>query len=128
MIHDVFGNITFHVGWKTGKEIELFGRHYEINLKIQAYFQEDGITLEQENAYKEFCKDEADKMHMIENLLRSYAVSPEEQFVPRTLLIQRDGACALLCDDQYAPDGGMQYLYIPKWKLFFRMIICKICL
>ena len=50
MIHDVFGNITFHVGWKTGKEIELFGRHYEINLKIQAYFQEDGITLEQERS------------------------------------------------------------------------------
>ena len=99
MLHDLFGEITFNTGWKSKKTIRLFDKEYTINLKIQAYFEEDGITREQENAYSEFCKSENEKLETVENLLRGYSDSPQEKFTPKTLLIDRDGSYALLCDD-----------------------------
>lgn len=114
MLHDLFGEITFNTGWKSKKTIRLFDKEYTINLKIQAYFEEDGITEEQENAYSEFCKSENEKLETIENLLRGYSDSPEQEFIPKTLLINRDGAYALLCDDTDNEDEGIAVCLYPE--------------
>ena len=63
MMHDVFGDIEFTVGWKTNKSIVLFGHSYVVTVKIQAYLEEDGITKEQENAYINFLNTEEIKMY-----------------------------------------------------------------
>lgn len=114
MLHDLFGEITFNTGWKSKKTIRLFDKEYTINLKIQAYFEEDGITEEQENAYSEFCKSENEKLETVENLLRGYSDSPEQEFIPKTLLINRDGAYALLCDDTDNEDEGIAVCLYPE--------------
>ena len=54
MLHDIFGEIKFNVGWKTQDHINLFGKEYNITLKLQAYFEKDGITNQQEKAYIEY--------------------------------------------------------------------------
>ena len=66
MLHDVFGEITFSIGWKANKNIILFGKEYSINLKVHAYFEEDGITKDQEKAYTDFYKAENDKLQIVE--------------------------------------------------------------
>ena len=114
MLHDLFGGITFNTGWKSKKTIRLFDKEYTINLKIQAYFEEDGITEEQENAYSEFCKSENEKLETVENLLRGYSDSPQEKFTPKTLLIDRDGSYALLCDDIDNEDEGIAVCLYPQ--------------
>ena len=106
MIHDVFGDINFNVGWKMSKNITLFGQSYMVTVKIHAYFEEDGITKEQENAYINFIESEEMKMSCVEKMLREYSDSAEEQFIPKTLLIYRDGSYALLCDNNNDPDEG----------------------
>ncbi|MDU1201678.1 MAG: hypothetical protein E7A06_01920 [Clostridiales bacterium] len=114
MLHDLFGEITFNTGWKSKKTIRVFDKEYTINLKIQAYFEEDGITEEQENAYSEFCKSENEKLETVENLLRGYSDSPEQEFIPKTLLINRDGSYALLCDDIDNEDEGIAVCLYPE--------------
>lgn len=114
MLHDIFGEITFSVGWKAKKSINLFGKDYDINLKIQAYFEEDGITKEQENAYIELCKVENEKLQRVEKLLVAYSNSAETQFIPRTLLINRDGSYALLFDDNDDHDEGIAVCLSPE--------------
>lgn len=114
MLHDLFGEITFNTGWKSKKTIRLFDKEYTINLKIQAYFEEDGITEEQENAYSEFCKSENEKLETVENLLIGYSDSPQEKFTPKTLLIDRDGSYALLCDDIDNEDEGIAVCLYPQ--------------
>jgi predicted heme/steroid binding protein len=117
MLHDVFGEITFNLGWKAKKTITLFGKVYDISLKIQAYFKEDGITKEQESAYKEYKDAENDKTVVIEKLLKSYSDNAEKQYIPRMLLINRDGSYALLCDDNENPDDGIAVCLSPEEKV-----------
>lgn len=114
MLHDLFGEITFNTGWKSKKTIKLFDKEYIINLKIQAYFEEDGITREQENAYSEFYESKNKKLETVENLLRKYSDSPEQEFIPKTLLINRDGSYALLCDDIDNEDEGIAVCLYPE--------------
>ncbi len=117
MIHDVFGDINFNVGWKMSKNITLFGQSYMVTVKIHAYFEEDGITKEQENAYINFIESEEMKMSCVEKMLREYSDSAEEQFIPKTLLIYRDGSYALLCDNNNDPDEGIAVCLVPEEKI-----------
>ena len=116
-MHDVFGDIEFTVGWKTNKSIVLFGHSYVVTVKIQAYLEEDGITKEQENAYINFLNTEEIKMNCIERLLKQYSASAELRFIPKTLLIDRDGAYALLFDDEDNPDDGIAVCLEPEEKI-----------
>ena len=117
MLHEIFGEITFSVGWKAERTVSLFGRDYSVGVKIQAYFEEDGITKEQENAYLAYKEEESAKLHAIEGLLRGYSDSPETRFEPRTLLFGRDGSCALLCDDKDEEDEGIAVCLLPEEKV-----------
>ena len=117
MMHDVFGDIEFTVGWKTNKSIVLFGHSYVVTVKIQAYLEEDGITKEQENAYINFLNTEEIKMNCIERLLKEYSASAELRFIPKTLLIDRDGAYALLFDDEDNTDDGIAVCLEPEEKI-----------
>ena len=114
MRHDIFGEITFSVGWKAERTISLFAKDFTVKLKIQAYYEEDGITKEQEEAYLVYKEQEADKLHTAEELLRSYADAPESRFQPHTLLFGRDGSCALLCDDGQEPEEGIAVSLLPE--------------
>ncbi|MFG6368800.1 MAG: hypothetical protein K1W16_10320 [Lachnospiraceae bacterium] len=117
MIHNVFGDIDFNVGWKTTKSIVLFGQSYVVTVKIHAYFEEDGITEEQENAYIDFISSEETKMNCVEKMLKEYSDFAQEQFIPRTLLMNRDGSYALLFDDRDNEDEGIAVCLDPEEKI-----------
>ena len=117
MKHPVFGEITFSVGWKASRKIQLFGNDYDIKLKVQAYFEEDGITSEQEQAYLDYSSKEGSKLRIVEELLNSYSASPQNRFTPKTLLFQRDGSYALLCDDNDEPDEGIAVCLAPSEQI-----------
>ena len=54
MKHEIFGELVFNTGWKSKKTLNMFNNNYSVNLKLQAYYEEDGIAQEQEQAYKEY--------------------------------------------------------------------------
>lgn len=114
MLHEIFGEVVFSVGWKAQKDVSLFGKVYPITLKIQAYYEEDGITAEQEQAYLDFSNTESDKMKKIEELLDNYAPDAVSRFTPRMLLFNKDGSYALLCDDQENIEEGIAVCLSPE--------------
>lgn len=113
MINTVFGQLSFNVGWMASTNILYFGRECFIDLKVKAYFEEDGITDRQEKAYLDYTQNKKAKFAVIECLLNNYADNASVRFVPRTLLFERDGAYALICDDKYEPDGGIAVCLAP---------------
>ena len=57
------------------------------------------------------------KMDCIEKLLKEYSNSVELRFIPKTLLIDRDGSYALLFDDNDNPDDGIAVCLAPEEKI-----------
>lgn len=108
MHNSVFGELIFNVGWKTQTDITLFEKKYNIILKAVAYFEKDGITIEQEAAFGDFYDKKNERLKMVEKLLSGFDNdNTSERFYPRTLLFQRDGSYALLLDDKIDEDGGI---------------------
>ena len=48
MMNQYFGELEYATGWKTKRQIELFGNIYDIVVKIQAYDSEDDISEKQD--------------------------------------------------------------------------------
>jgi hypothetical protein len=115
MKNSVFGELVFNTGWKTKTEITLFSNSYNVVVKAKAYFEEDGITGEQEMAFSDFVDNKVEKLKIVEKLLNDFAVvNSSVRFVPRTLLFQRDGGYALLLDDKEDVDSGIAVCLAPK--------------
>lgn len=107
-------DFKFDIGFKKDAVIEWFGRKYPIRIKLQAYFEEDGVTEEQQRAYEKYSAEEKSQLECAQNLLKEFAENPKQRFSPKTLLFERDGSYALLCDDEEAPDDGIAICLAPK--------------
>ena len=108
------------------------GKKYNIDVTAQAYYENEAITAEQENTYAIFLEIQTNKMTgRIEKLLKDFYEdidfekfylyqdkikkgAPGEFLTPKYLLIQRDGECALLFDDENDLDNGMVVILYPK--------------
>ncbi|WNS41532.1 hypothetical protein [Paenibacillus sp. MMS20-IR301] len=114
----VFGELIFNVGWKTETEIVLFDNNYKVIIKAAAYFEQDGITAEQEAAIADFGDHQQERLTTAEQLLADYSESDaSKRFVPRTLLFQRNGSYALLLDDREDEDGGIAVCLQPTVEI-----------
>lgn len=115
MKNTIFGEVKFNIGWETNAIIRLFGQKFNIVVNASAYFDKDGITPEQENAFSDFKKNTEQRLKTIEILLqRLESDKPLERFTPSLLLFQRDGGYALLLDDKEDVDGGIAACLAPK--------------
>ena len=114
MINSYFGEMEYATGWKTKRQIELFGNTYDIVVKIQAYDPEDGISEEQDQACCEYIKNEKENLESIEKLMVEYSADAKTRFSPRRLLYDTDGGCALLCNDAEDVDEGIAVCIIPN--------------
>lgn len=117
MMNSVFGELTFHIGWKAPATIDFFGNACPVTLNVKAYFEEDGVTLEQEQAYLAYTKNKEEKFAAVQRLLSGFANDAATRFVPRTLLFERDGSYALLCDDHEMPDEGVAVCLAPMEQI-----------
>ena len=56
-------------------------------------------------------------MNCVEKMLKEYSDFAQEQFIPRTLLMNRDGSYALLFDDRDNEDEGIAVCLAPEEKI-----------
>ena len=117
MKNKAFGEITFNVGWKTTTLITLFSRESQIVVKAKAYRKTDVVTVEQEKSFTDYSKNKSEYRPTIEKMLSDYSDEAANRFIPKTLLFERDGAWALLCDDLLDPDGGIAVCLQPDKKI-----------
>lgn len=119
MIKNPFWNeMTFHVGWKVNSNIVFYGKEYGITLKAKAYRKEDGITPEQDAALSNFAAHKDTVLNIAEDLLDQFRNGNGAMyFTPRTLLFERDGSYALLCDDSMDEDDGVAVCFVPERKV-----------
>lgn len=117
MEHDFFSEFKFQTGWKKNDKIDLFGNEYDVVVKLSAYFEEDGITEEQKKAYIKYKNTEKTVWERLECLLTDFRENPVEEFIPTTLLIDRNGETAFLLDDENAPEEGIAACIFPEEKL-----------
>lgn len=110
----IFGNMEFDTGFKRQDSIIYFGEAKSITVKAKAYFEKDGITKEQMDAMKKYCDNKAVINNRIIDLAMEYSEDAKNRFIPRTLLFERDGECALLCDDIEEPDDGIAICIFPN--------------
>lgn len=118
MMDSVFGALRFDVGWKTEIDAGLFGKTRRVTVKARAYREEDGLTPEQESAFADYKSREEEIWKAAEKLLQDFAGGDcAARFTPRTLLFERDGGYALLCDDGEDPDGGIAIELAPRRRV-----------
>ena len=117
MNENTFKEFRFQTGWKKKEKIYFFGKEKEITVKLNAYFEKDGITEEQKHAYIEYKKGEKNVWEQLESLLANYRSDAEFKFDPTTLIIDRNGDMAFLLDDFDAPDEGIAVCISPDKKI-----------
>ncbi len=114
MMNQYFGELTYSIGWKTTRDIQLFGETYSIKVKIQAYEPEDSIPPAQEQACRTYIENEAENLKSMEQLMLNFSSDAASRFSPRTLLFKKNGSCALLCDDKQDLDEGIAVCILPE--------------
>ena len=117
MENSTYGHFDFSIGWKTKITLMLFRKKYEVTLKLQAYTKNEDITAKQQNALEEFKALEKEKIGCIERLLNKFDTNSDKRFSPKTLLFQRDGSYALLCDDKQNLDEGIAIVLSPTEEI-----------
>ena len=118
MKHTFWGEMTFHVGWKVDSNILFYGKEYGITLKARAYRKEDGITAAQDKALSDFAIQKDAVLKIAEVMLDKFRNgNGAAYFIPRTLLFERDGSYALLCDDSMDVDNGVAVCLAPKQEV-----------
>lgn len=114
MDNSVFKDFHFDVGWKASSKVMIFGKATPVVVKAKAYFEEDGVTDKQEQAYLNYSKDMKSVWDDIERLLLAFDPAAAGRFTPTMLLFDRDGGYALLCDDEQDPDDGVAVCLAPS--------------
>lgn len=117
MMRSVLGDLWFDTGWKTDITIVLFGQIYHITVKVRSYTEADGLTDAQQKALSDYKEHSQERGKEAESLLCAYDRDSSVRFLPRTLLFERDGGYALLCDDREDPDDGIAVILSPKQQI-----------
>lgn len=118
MHNDVWGEMKFHIGWKSKISLDFFDRQWDVTLKAQAYKEADGLTAVQEQAFEDFKNNENRLLTEAENKLLKTYPQASKTYRLSELLFKRDGSCALLLDSKNDPDGGIAIQLLPQLKIF----------
>jgi len=107
MNDEIFGKVSFDAGWNREDTISIWGKNYSILVTAVAYYEHESITVAQQSAYHSFAMNKTIISKKIENLLVEYMDEPEKHLKPRFLVIEKNGAYALMLDDDNDPDNGV---------------------
>lgn len=107
MSETFLNQFTFRIGWRKKESIELFDTEHDIIIKLKAYYEKDGVTPEQEEAYSTYQTKKKELEKELQGALLQYREDAKESFVPTMLVIERSGKLVLFCDDVNDPDNGI---------------------
>lgn len=79
-----------------------------------AYKSEKEILPVQENAWVAYTQNENESLKCFEDLMLNYSNDAETRFIPTSLHFDREGGCALLCDDVRDEDEGIAVCIMPE--------------
>ncbi len=113
MYNSCFGEMEYDYGWITKRDIQLFGKTFEIEVRIVSNDSEDGISEESEQSCLSYKDKEIEYFQCIEKLMLEFSADAETRFTPCTLFIKAIGSCALLCSD-VEDDDGIAVCIIPE--------------
>lgn len=111
MQNKVFGLVVFNSGWETRENVIFNNHNYNIVVSIDAFFEKDGITKEQENSYKEYKSNLASIMKSVEQIVDA------SKYYPTLLLFKRNGNYGIIFDDKEDSEGGIVVTIKPKMEI-----------
>lgn len=118
MMNDkIFGEVSFDTGWNKNDEISLWGQTSDILVTAVAYYERESITEAQQSAYLSFNLNKAAIEKKIEHLLSNFIDEPKKYLKPRFLVFEKNGAYALMLDDDNDPDNGIAVQLAPVAKV-----------
>ena len=101
MYNNVFGEMQFNSSWETFTHIEFKGKDYRIVVSADAYYENDGITKQQELSYSEFMDNKINIIDEIEKMIS------DSIFIPVLLIFKRNGDYGLVFDNKNDVEGGI---------------------
>jgi len=119
MKNKAFGEVLFDTGWETSTEIVLWEKSYTIKVRANAYYEEDGITSEQEASYSLFTSTKVETIMKVEKMISEYCENCDSEylksrFIPQTLVFWDNGGFALMLSDADDIDNGIAVSISPK--------------
>lgn len=117
MDNDIWGEMKFHIGFKTAADIEFDDKKWNLKIKAQAYKEKDGLAKEQEKAFIFFRQNQAKLLEDGAALLDKNYPDWMSRLKPDELLFKRDGSFAMLFNDQNDLDNGIALQFAPDLKI-----------
>ena len=118
MMNDkIFGEVSFDAGWNRTESISLWGKSNDLLITAVAYYESETITGAQQSSYRSFNLNKSIMEKKAEQLLSNYMDEPEKHLTPRFLVFEKDGAYALMLDDDNDPDNGVAVQFAPVAKV-----------
>ena len=113
----IYGEVSFDAGWNRTEKMSLWGKTNDILITAVAYYESETINEAQQSAYRSFNLNKSIMEKKIEQLLSNYMDEPEKHLTPRFLVFEKDGAYALMLDDDNDPDNGVAVQLAPVAKV-----------
>lgn len=117
MIETAIGTMKFDMGFKKQDVLLFCGKEKNIVVKAKAYYEQDGITDAQKAAIDKYKQEKSKISNDITDLIEKSYRNDKERFVPKTILVGREGELALLCSDNKNPDEGIAICVYPKLEI-----------
>lgn len=113
----IFGEVSFDAGWNRNDKISLWGKINNITVTAAAYYDSELITEAQQSSYRSYNLNKSILEKKVEQLLSNYMDEPEKHLKPRFLVFEKNGAYALMLDDDNDPDNGVAVQLAPTAKV-----------
>ena len=95
--------------------MNLFSQSQIVPVAFSAYYENDGITEQQESVYSLFLEEKDKQLEKLQALLiAEFGIESKQRFSLSELYIERTGELAFLFDDSENPDEGIVVQLLPE--------------
>ena len=109
-------DFVFNIGFKKTDTYNFRGKEYDLVIKLKAYYEKDGITNEQLEAYEYYIENKSEIQAKVEDELSKSGYDSDD-LTPVRLLISRGGEIAVIIQDNADWDGGIVVVVGSEYKV-----------
>lgn len=109
-------DLIFDYGWRKSINITFQGQKQNIELVFSAYKGQEILDI-QKSVYAKFNANQFEYDQKVSSLIAEYVAKyaiSNSKISPRTLLVNRDGTLALLCDCSWDKENGIAIVLEPQ--------------